>query len=129
MIPWIIQEVTNQDYKVQISFSISSKVEEIDKIDFLSIMRKSLEKLSSYYSLSSLFEIDASSVQSYFRIKNETSLTEKSSKETISEEDLVLEMLEHDFIAHMPPKRRYTIELEVKKISRGKPRVVEPDEF
>jgi len=32
-------------------------------------------------------------------------------------------MLEFDVVVHIPPKRRYTIELEVKSIRKAEPRI------
>jgi len=49
--------------------------------------------------------------------------------EGILEEDLFLEMVEHDYIVKMPPKRRYTIELDIKNIRRGEPRIFEIEDL
>ena len=37
------------------------------------------------------------------------------------EEGILMEMIEHDFVVRMPPKKKYTIELEVKNIRKGEP--------
>lgn len=37
------------------------------------------------------------------------------------------EMIEHDIIVRMPPKKRYTINLQVVSIKRAQPKIVEPE--
>ena len=37
------------------------------------------------------------------------------------------ETLEYDVIVQMPPRKRYTIELEVKSIKKAEPIIVEPE--
>ena len=37
------------------------------------------------------------------------------------------EILEYDVIVQMPPRRRYTIELEVEGIRKAEPRIIEPE--
>ena len=46
-----------------------------------------------------------------------------------SEEDIAMEMIEHDFVVKMPPKKRYKIQVHVRNVRKGKPRPVELDEF
>nr|QNO44357.1 hypothetical protein PNPCOBDL_00002 [Methanosarcinales archaeon ANME-2c ERB4] len=43
--------------------------------------------------------------------------------ETIPEE-----MLEHDEIVRIPPRKRYALNIQVKEIRKAAPRIVEPDE-
>jgi len=135
-----MQEVTCKDYPIQYSSNISSRFEEIDKNETLDsvlsiwIREKQLRRPFFYRTLLSLFEVDISSVRPYFEIKRGTSLVEEAVGEKpipryISEEDILLEMIEHDFVVRMPPKKRYTIELEVKNIIKGEPRIAEPEEF
>ncbi|MCK4245078.1 MAG: hypothetical protein KAX20_05580 [Candidatus Omnitrophica bacterium] len=127
-----LQDVTYQDYPIPCPFAISSRVEEIDKNEawnrLLSILiREKRLKGPFLYQALSLLEIDLSSVWPRYEIKNETSLIEEIVD--ISEEDIVTEMLEHDFIVRMPPRKRYTVEMKVENIRRGEPRIVEPEEF
>lgn len=37
-----------------------------------------------------------------------------------------IEAMEHDIAVRMPPKRRYTVELEIKNIRKAQPIVIEP---
>jgi len=53
---------------------------------------------------------------------------DKKGNGTISEEDIALEMIEHDFVVKMPPKKEYKIHVLVKSVSRGEPRIVEDNE-
>lgn len=134
-----LRDVTYRGYPIQHPSAVSSGVEEIDINDIWDsllsvwIQEKWFRKPFLYHSLMPLLEIDWSSVRPHFEIKNETSLIEEAVGKTISghisEEDIVMEMLEHDFIVRVPPKKRYTVELEVKNIRKGEPRIVEPEEF
>ena len=133
------QEVTYKGYPIQYLSAISSRFEEIDKNEALDSVLSILigeKQLRQHFlgTLLSLLEVDFSSVRPYFEIKRETSLVEEAVGEKpipryISEEDILLEMIEHDFVVRMPPKKRYTIELEVKNIIKGEPRIAEPEEF
>jgi hypothetical protein len=72
-------------------------------------------------SLSLLYEVDLSSVWPHFEPKSGTSLEETT------QSVIPAEMLEHDVVLRMPPKRQYTIQLEVKRVIRAEPKIVEPD--
>ncbi len=37
--------------------------------------------------------------------------------------------LEYDIALHLPPKRTYTVELEITSVERAKPLIVEPEMF
>ena len=134
-----LRDVTYQGYPIQYPSAVSSGLEEIDINDIWNsllsgwIQEKGFRHPFLYPSLMSLLEIDWSSVRPHFEIKNETSLIEeavgKAIPKYISEEDIVMEMVEHDFIVRMPPKKRYIVELEVKDVRKGEPRIVEPEEF
>jgi hypothetical protein len=41
-------------------------------------------------------------------------------------EEIILEMVEQDFVIKMPPKKKYKIHVVVRNVKKGKPRVVEP---
>jgi len=112
-------------------------MEEIDKIDIRerlvsNLIRKQLKK-QFYYDSSYLFEVDPSSIRPYFEIKNEAlqveKLTREKEQEPISEEDIAIEMLEHDFIVKMSPKKRYKVQVHVRSVKKGEPRLVEPGDF
>lgn len=45
------------------------------------------------------------------------------------EEDVTLEMLEHDVVVQMPPVNKYSVTLEVKSIRKGMPVIVAPEEL
>jgi hypothetical protein len=120
--------VTTKDYPDPSPFISGSRREEtnisetLDWLSFVLMKRESLKKPSFYRSLSLSFEIDLSSVHPLFKPLSETYVTE-----VLLEQDIVNEMLEHDFVVRMPPRRRYTIELEVKSIKKAEPRIVEPE--
>jgi len=86
-----------------------------------------------YPNIQNLLEIDLSSIHPHFRIKNETSsiheMVEKTVSLQLSEEEIVMEMVDHDIITGLPPKRRYKVELRVRNIRRGKPKIVNPEDF
>lgn len=134
-----IQDVTYKDYPFQ-PFSSESSTEEIDIIEFLDTsffvwtrQPRFIKTPSFYKTLWPWFDIDLSSIQSRFRIKNCLTIIEETAAKTIdkeiTEDEITLEMVEHDFIVRMPPKRRYTIELEVTNIRKGKPRFIEPEQI
>ncbi|KUK55978.1 MAG: hypothetical protein XD79_0364 [Atribacteria bacterium 34_128] len=132
-----VRDTTYSDYPNVAS--PSTGMEEIDKIElgesslpFLVGIREQ-PKRQLYQDLSYLFEVDLSSVKPHFEIRNETSrveeLTREREQEPISEEDIAIEMLEHDFIVKMSPKKRYKIQVHVRSAKKGEPRLVEPDDF
>lgn len=123
-----LQDVTSQAYPTQYPFTASSRVEEtdiseiLDSTYFFQIRQKWLEGLLFYPSLFPQLEIDLSSVQPHFEIKSETSLIRETTEEAVPEE-----MLEYDVVVRIPPRKRYTIELRIKTVRRGEPRIVEPE--
>jgi len=42
----------------------------------------------------------------------------------ITEEDIIIAMIEHDFVAKILPKKKYKIQVLVKNIKKGEPRSV-----
>jgi len=131
-----IQAIAYQDYPIQYPSSPSTGMEEIDadirdSSSSIWIREKRLKK-HFYHSLIPLLKIDWSSVLPNFEIESETSLEEVTKKIIpgyISEEDIAMEMVEHDFIVKMPPKKKYKIQVLVKSIRKGEPRVIESNEF
>jgi len=130
-----MQEVTYQDYSTQHFSNPSTEIKQIDITDIWdSVLSKGIierPKRPIYHSLLSLLEIDLSSIWPHFEIKTETSAIEEAGKnitEIISEDELISEMVEQDFVVRMPPKKRYKIHVVVRNVKKGKPRVVEPDE-
>lgn len=131
------QDFTNQDYQIQSSFSQSTSLKEIDtqiiqEDSFSSIFKQKRRKSPLYYNLFSLFRIDTSSTKKIIlEAKNETSkisLITGIDQDIISEEDIAINMVEHDFIVRMSPKNRYKIRVRVKEVKRGEPRIVQTDE-
>lgn len=131
------QDFTNQDYQIQSSFSQSTSLKEIDtqiiqEDSFSSIFKQKRRKSPLYYNLSSLFQINTSSTKKIIlEAKNETSkisLITGIDQDIISEEDIAINMVEHDFIVRMSPKNRYKIRVRVKEVKRGEPRIVQTDE-
>ena len=134
MYQFTMQDVTYQDYPIQYFSSPSTGIEDIDITDLwdsiLSQWMRERPEKSFYHSLISLLnllEIDFSSIRPHFEIKTETSLIKELT--TISEEDIAMEMVEHDFVVKMPPKKRYKIRVHVRSGRKGEPRLVEPDDF
>lgn len=123
-----LQDVTYPDYPIQYPFSPSTGIEEIDIPDIwdrlLSFLIQKQPKKQFYYNLSSLFEVDLSSIEPHFEIKNETSLIEDIFKKTIPED-----MLEFDIVVRMPPIKEWFARLKVKSIEKATPRIVEPEGF
>ncbi len=127
----IKQDVDYLGYPIKYPHSPSTKIEEPD-IEYMrgTLLSKWLLKRfkeSFYHSVVNPIEIDFSSIQPHFEIKTETSLIKELT--TASEEDIVMEMIDHDFVVKMPPKNKYKINVIVRSIQKGKPRVVEPEEF
>ncbi len=131
-----MQDVTYLDYPIQYFSSPSTRIEETDITDIrdtlLSKWLRERPKKPFYHSFINLLEIDLSSIRPHFEIKRETSSIEEVGKDItriISEEEIILEMVEQDFVVKMPPKKKYKIHVVVRNVKKGKPRVVEPDEF
>lgn len=122
------RDVTTKDYSIPYPFTWSSRREESDINEILdwpfsvSLKQELLRQPFFYRSLLPSFEIDLSSVRPYFEPMNRTSLIEEFYEEILPEETL-----EYNIIVWMQPRKRYTIELEVKSIKKAEPRVVEPE--
>ncbi|MHA1687012.1 MAG: hypothetical protein ACTSYD_11510 [Candidatus Heimdallarchaeaceae archaeon] len=103
-------------------FSPNTSIENIDLKDsvlLIKFWKNVIARLSP--SLMSTIEIDSTS-SSHFEIKSETSIVEQSLytiSELIGEEGLAIEMLEHDRVVKMPPKKRYKVKATVTKIRKG----------
>lgn len=123
-----LQDVTYQGYPIQYPSAISSRVEEIDKNEawnsLLSIWirEKRLKRPFLYQTLSSLLEIDLSSVWPHLEIKNETSLLQETFEKVIPEE-----ILEFDIGVRMPPIKEWTARVRIKSVERATPHIVEPE--
>ena len=121
------QVVTTKDYPVPSPFTGGSRREEAeiseisDQLFFVLTRQELLKKPFFYRSLLASFEIDLSSVRPYFEPMTKTSLIEEFYEEILPEE-----MLEYNIVVRMPPRKRYTIELEIKGVKRAEPKIVEP---
>ncbi len=112
--------------KNQILYLISARsTDEVDIEEILSrsLINKKIISISQYHSSPKL-EYDSSSIEPHIEIKNDTSLLKEHLEETIPEN-----ILESDIVVRIAPKRRYTIEIEVKKIRKGEPSIVEPEDL
>lgn len=122
------QDLTTKDYPISYAFTGSSRREEtdiseiLDRLFFVLTRQELFRQPFFYRSLLPSFEIDLSSVHPLFE-----PLTRTSSIEEFYEEILPEEILEYDVVVRMPPRKKYTIELEVKSIRKAEPRVVEPE--
>lgn len=72
-----------------------------------------------YESIEDLIEIDVSSIAPRFKIRNVISF-----KEEISEKIIPGESIEEAIFIHLPPKRRYTINLEIKSRKKAAPKII-----
>lgn len=119
----ISRDVVTKDYPIPDAFTGSSRekiyMSGIEALSFAAMVHD-----LGYQSLRSSFEIDLSSVHPCFVPKTRTSLIEEFYEEILPEETL-----EYDIIVKMPPRKRYSIELEVKGIKKAEPRIVEPEWF
>jgi len=122
-------EVTHPDYPIHYLVSGSStKVADTNEMldnPFPSLARKRLKNPRLYRKkLWDQFKINLSSLQPHFDIGIDTSLIEES-----VEKDIPEEVVEYDIAVHIPPKKRYTINLEVREIRKAEPKIVESTEF
>lgn len=131
-----MQDVTYQDCPIQYFTSLSTGIKEIDISDMRdSIVSKWVReppKKPFYHNLNKLIKIDISSIMPRFEVKRETSSIEEVGEDVarvISEEEIALEMVKRDFVVKMPPKKRYKIHVVVRNVKKGRPRLVDPDEF
>lgn len=131
----ISHDTTYKGYTSLYSNSMSTKLEQIDKNELLDNLFSDLisQKQLKQYSIFSLLIVDFSSVRPFFEFKMETSFLKKTDDEKtasayISDEEVLMEMIENDFIVEMPPKKRYSIKLEVKDIRKGEPKTDVEDE-
>ena len=112
--------------KNQILYLISARsTDEVDIEEILSrsLINKKIISISQYHSSPKL-EYDSSSIEPHIEIKNDTSLLKEHLEETIPEN-----ILESDIVVRIAPKRRYAIEIEVKKIRKGEPSIVKPEDL
>lgn len=121
----IAQDETFRDYPTKSPFTGSSRVEEsyISEVPYallspLAMQKMLKERFFRDYIYSLLFEVDMSSIRPHFEVKIETFSIEEATPK---------EMLEYDIVVRMLPKRKYTIELEVKSIKKAEPKIVEPE--
>ncbi|MDL1971056.1 MAG: hypothetical protein LWW94_08820 [Candidatus Desulfofervidaceae bacterium] len=116
------QEVTNRCYPIGGFYSPSTSIEE----EMSEVLEYNLTKIflkkKSYPSLVPLLRIDWSTVCPNFEIKSETSVSEML-KDTFYEE------IEHDVIVCLSPRKRYTLEINIKAIRKGEPKIIEPEEI
>jgi len=131
------QDITYQEHPVQYSYTPSTGIEEIDiRIMWDSVLSNWIKKrlnIPFYHNLICFINTDLSSILSDLETKSETLRIEEPmihrSQKTISEEEIAIEMLRHDFIVKMPPKKRYKIQVHVKSLRKGEPRLIESNEF
>lgn len=119
--------VTSIDYAISYSFTGSSRKEATDISEILTlplhVLTQEWRKSPLFYQRSlSSFEIDTSSLSPRFVPMITSSLIEEFYGEIMPEETI-----EYDITVRMPPRKRYTIELEVTSIKKAEPRVVEPE--
>lgn len=120
------QEVTNCCYPIGVFYSPSTSMED-EMSEVFEYIMSNLAKISFrkkfYPNLVPLLRIDWSTVCPNFEIKNETFVSETF------EDTFYEEIVEHDVVVCMPPKKRYTVEINIKTIRKGEPKIVEPEEI
>ena len=124
--------------------TIALGIEEIDGLNIdVDMLKPSIVLNPGFYDQ---FEIDISTIDMFstkpaIKVKNETLMlkmefADKSTQkyelgmvfsEDISDEDIMIAMLDNDFIVKMPPKKEYKIRVKVISIEKASPRVVEPE--
>jgi len=112
-------------YMIQGVFTGSSRKEESDtkeELDRLFSLLMSQRLGLLYRDLSRVFRVDVSSVYPCFETENEIYLTEE-----LSEEEIIGEMIESDFIVRMSPMKEYTVRVRIKSTEKAVPRIVEPE--
>jgi len=132
-----LHEVTYPGYLIECSSRVDIGMAGMDFLDalerLLSFWTRKQPGRHFYSNFYPRFEVDLSSIKPHFEIRNETSLVvgliSEEEIEPVSEEELAVEMLEHDYIVKMPPKKRYKIQVHVKSIKKGEPSSVESDDF
>jgi hypothetical protein len=127
-----LNELTYPGYYVEYTSSADLGLARISDV-LLRLLSSSEAREPVYSNLHRWFQVDLSSIKPHFEIRNETSpvagLISEEEPGPVSEEELALEILEHDYIVKMPPKRRYKIRVHVESIKKGEPRSVGPDDF
>lgn len=120
------QEVTTRCYPIGEFNSPSTNVEEMSEVleGAVSNLVKMLSKIKDYSSLISFLEIDRSTVYPIFKSKSETFASGIMLEDMFNEE-----IVEHDVVICMPPKKRYTVEINIQAIRKGEPKVIEPEEI
>lgn len=121
------------NYLIRSSPSSNVDIEEIDKQYIrenllYSLSQKQYRKPMLYLSF---IHFDPAS-NNIFEVRNKPLIVELTTNEmqySISEEDIVIEMLEHNFIVQMPPKKKYKIKVYVRSVRKGEPPVIQSDEL
>ncbi len=121
------QETTNRCYPIGGFYSPSTSMEEemSEVLEYIvSNLTKIFLKKKFYPSLVPLLKIDWSSVCPIFEIKSETFASDVMREDVFYEE-----ILEYDVVVCMPPKKRYTVEINIQTIRKGEPKIIEPEEI
>lgn len=122
------EDVLVKDYPISLASTLSSGRKEPDVSEILDSVivhlaeREFFQAFFFYRSFQRAFEIDMSSVHPLFEATTETYIAE-----ALSEEDIVDEMLEHDFVVKMSPVKEYTVRTRIRSVTKGTPRIVEPE--
>jgi len=131
----MLNEITSSDllpdgYPISIIFTGSSRKEgselkEILDWLFFSLTRQDLSINFSYLrECMPLFERDMSSVHPHLEITSETYETM-----ILTDEEIVSDMLDHNYVVKMPPKKEYSIRLKIRSVEKAVPRVFKPEEL
>ena len=77
-----------------------------------------------FQNLSAVREIDQASVYPESRTRDQMSVTKRFE---LTEDTIVAALVENDFVAHMPPRRKYRVQLRLRDVVRAAPHVVVPE--
>lgn len=123
----MFKDASSKYFPMQHEIAESSRIEETcisEKQDWWFYFFQELLRIRPFLSnlIQTYSEIDSSSVHPYVEPMIRTYLIEEP-----GEEFLLEDLLDYDLVFKMPPKRKYSIELEVKSIKKAEPKFVEPE--
>ncbi|MBA7659876.1 hypothetical protein ES703_67870 [subsurface metagenome] len=128
------QDVTNQDYRLFESISSGSKIIKTDLqqvwawIISSNQMRDWIypyqEGKRIYFSVNQFDSLTANVVYAGFKADVNSSIEEE-----VTEENIIMEMLKHDFDIILPPVEEYVMQVKIKNVEKAKPYNIEPEEI
>jgi len=93
-----------------------------EKCEILNTWQKDIFKEAVFQSQRGLMTVSQSSI-----CPEPGTNSQVASKKASAKDANLDDMIEHDIIVRMPPKRRYLVEVDVTDIRKAKPKIVAPD--